>query len=61
MQGLIKGFNISCRKCIQNSASHNQNQTFHLHGFSMSDKKILFNLYIKSLGDISPLRVQKPL
>lgn len=61
MQGLIKSFNISYRKFIQNSAIHNQNQNFHLHGFSISDKKILFNLYGKSLGGISPLRVQKPL
>lgn len=38
-----------------------QNQTFHLHGFSMSGKKNLFNLYGKSHGDIFPLRVQKPL
>lgn len=61
MQGLIEGSNISYRKCIQNSAIHNQNETFHLHGFRMSGKKNLFNLYGKSLGDISPLRVQKPL
>lgn len=54
MQGFIKDSNISYRKCIQNSAIHNQNQTFHLHGFSMSGKKNLFNLYGKSLGDISP-------
>lgn len=60
MQELIKGFNTSYRKCIQKSAIHNQKQTFHLHGFSMSDKKNLFNLYSKSLGDSSPFRVQKP-
>lgn len=61
MQGLIKCFNISYRKWIQNNAIHNQNQTFHLHGFSMSDKINFFNLYGKSLGDISPLKVQKRL
>jgi len=59
MQQLIKCFNISYRKKIQNNAIIIRTKPFHLHSFSMSDKINFFNLSGKSLGDVSPLKVQK--